>query len=150
MKKILKISTLVLLVILITGCGSSSKAFFIGDESTHIITDDQVSMYLLDDISNEEKVSFMIHNHTEKSITYGLAYKLEVQKEEIWHTVESDEAFNSIGLVLEPLASQQENIDFTNAFKKLPSGNYRVVKTFHIENEDTMEAIHVAGEFNIK
>lgn len=88
-----------------------------------------------------------IVNATEKEITFGVDYTLEVYLEGEWFVVPPKEEmfFIMIAQILEPGGTTQLEAMLSDAYGSLPEGKYRFVKSFWLEHGGTA----AAAEFKI-
>lgn len=74
-------------------------------------------------------LTYRIYNRTDEEIYYGVDYEIEVYQDGGWQSFDVDAAWIEIAVVLPANDNNEEAIDWTNIYGKLPKGKYRLIKT---------------------
>lgn len=81
---------------------------------------------------------FLIHNHSEEELVYGMHYSLSKLEGETWIPVDLDMAFIEIACLLPPKESAEESVYLQDFMTPLSSGTYRLEKILNgISYEET-------------
>ena len=149
MKKILTVFLIGMICFSLVGCSNNSVA--IGDKSEYIASDNLVSLKVKSESLTKSSVSLILENHTDDNYIYGNYYSIEYQKKDgIWYKIipNSKMNFNMIGYILKANDSNEIIINWEEAYGKLSSGKYRIIKEVYVESQQLEEPIDM-NEFEI-
>ncbi len=130
-------------ILLLAGCGKK-----LGEEFTdEVNTLTGVSLTVDEDKVSETGVAYTIDNQSDKDISFGHDYSLQMEKDGKWYQVEPKEA---IAVTMELLwlpagTSETYEIWWDSSYGKLASGHYRIVKSV----SDNESGYYLAGEFQL-
>ena len=149
MKKILFILFCCVLVLSITGCGSSKNDFEVGDKSDVQISDNGVSLSIKDGTLKNTGGTLVLKNSIDSTLFYDDVYEMEIRQDNEWHKINIEANFN--GPLWELKENSQEDIELNweHIYGKLVPGEYRIVKEVYFENEEDQK-FYIAVEFEIK
>lgn len=149
MKKILFILFCCVLVLSITGCGSSKNDFEVGDKSDVQISDNGVSLSIKDGTLKNTGGTLVLKNSIDSTLFYDDVYEMEIRQDNEWHKINIEANFN--GPLWELKGNSQEDIELNweHIYGKLAPGEYRIVKEVYFENEEDQK-FYIAVEFEIK
>lgn len=139
------------MVLGITGCGSSNT-FDVGNVSdVEISNNNDVTFSIKDDTLKNTGATFILKNDSDMDVQYGDSYEIEIEKDSRWHKINVELNFNLPAYTLKPKTSEEIEFKWENGYGKLAPGNYRILKSIDIEMEDgTFDTFYVAAEFTIK
>ena len=145
MKK--KIIIILIGVFLVVSLG----VYFIGIKShVKINTSKDITLTIKEGTLTNEKVTLILTNNSEKNISYGNPYQLEVKRFDGWHRIIKNPAFTLEAYVVYPKGSTEIEVNLKNIYGKLKKGTYRIIKNISYENEkDNFEDFNIAVEFKI-
>ena len=122
------------------------------EEKLQTIENGDISMYVIDDSITSKGATFVIKNNTDIECIYGVDYLLEKKIGDEWKEVDtltvSPLVWNLIGYTLNSNEQSEINIDWSIGYGELESGNYRLVKTFSMENDP--KVLNSYAEFTIR
>lgn len=149
MRKILAIILCVWTIFAITGCGKEKLE--IGLKSEKVISDMGVSLTVKKDSISKNGATFTLTNDTDENIIYGADYELEIEKDNEWHTFNTQLNFILIGYTLNAHDSKELNINWKNSYVNLEPGKYRLIKSIVFEKDTgDIGSFKIASEFEIK
>lgn len=139
------------MVLGITGCGSSNT-FDVGNVSdVEISNNNGVTLSIKDDTLKNTGATFILKNDSDMDVQYGDSYEIEIEKDSRWHKINVELNFNSPAYTLKTKTSEEIELKWENEYGKLAPGNYRILKSIDTEMEDgTFNTFYVAAEFTIK
>ena len=151
MKKLLSLSLISLLGLILIGCkniNADDNNSITEEESEYVITDDLVSLELIDILSNT-RATFVLINHTDDYYIYGERFLIEYEKDGTWYSIppKNPLIFISIGYILEPKKYINRTYDWT-PYYDLEASKYRLVTSVLPEMNHT-DLIYIAAEFII-
>lgn len=149
MKKILFILFCCVFILSITGCGSSKNDFEVGDKSDVQISDNGVSLSIKDGTLKNTGGTLVLKNSTNKLLYYDEYYKMEIKKDNKWHTINAELYFNDPLWKLKGNSQEDIELNWEHIYGKLAPGEYRIVKEVYFENEEDQK-FYIAVEFEIK
>lgn len=133
----------------ITGCTSTNN-FDIGGASDIEINDNNgVTLSIKDGTLKNTCATLILENNTNKLLHYDEYYKIEVKKDNIWHTINVDLYFNDPLWEVKQNSNEEIDLNWKDGYGKLASGEYRIIKKVYFENEKEQE-FYVSVEFVIK
>lgn len=130
-------------------------------DSNDIIPQRTESTLVLDDFSDvamtiesivDTKITVCINPSADEPVLFGEDYILEVKDGQKWYSlpVKDDIMFNSIGYGLKKGSSFQWSTDYEILYGKLPTGQYRIIKGFRIEQQQgSPREYYICAEFSI-
>lgn len=145
MKKVITMMSIIACLLLFNGCSSSNT---LGEESAYgenVNQLEDVTIELNKDtyLPQGDTFELKVFNHSDREITYGVPYELEMLHEGKWRKVETDEdiAFIMIAYILHP---DEESVDEISLeyYEPLEEGRYRIIRM--IEEEP------LAAEFTVR
>lgn len=135
----------------LAGCSHKKSNFDIGKESNIEILEKGVSLSIKEDTLTKIGATLILKNNNDVDIQLGDPYEMEIKKDGKWHKINVQLNFNSPAYVLKAKESREIEIDWKNAYGKLVKGEYRIIKSIGIENDDeTFDDFYVSAEFIIK
>ncbi len=139
MKKILLV---LLLSLLLTGCGKEKEASKID------IYNEDITFTVVEKTVTNSKATFILENKSNYSITYGEYYSIEKEKDNSWYEVEPKEEvwFNMQQFEQDANKEKKIKINWKDSYGKLKKGKYRIIKKITINESNKF----IAGEFVIK
>lgn len=151
MKKILNFGLILVLIVLLTGCGKIENKFDIGEISDiEVSTSNDISMVIKEGTLTNKGATIIITNNSDKDFIYGNPYEIEIKKDGEWHKINVELLFNSLGIILKSKESKEIKINWKDGYGKLASGTYRIIKSVSYEYEkDNYQTFDIAVEFNI-
>lgn len=139
------------MVLGITGCGVNKNEFDIGKESDVKIIEKDVSLSVKKNTLTKTSATLILKNDRPVEIQYGEPYEIEIKENGKWHKINVELAFNLPAYILKAKSQVEIKLDWENAYGKLASGDYRIIKSFDIKNvDDTYEKFYITAEFTIK
>lgn len=145
MKKSRKISVILIAVCFMMLCGCGIK---LGEEFTEEVNALEGAEFIVDaDQVTPTGITYTISNQSEKDLSYGRDYSLQQEKDGKWYRIEpKSELAVTLELLWIPAGNTDtEEISWEDAYGKLPSGNYRILKNF----SDNERGYYLTGEFSI-
>lgn len=130
-------------------------------DSNDIIPQRTESTLVLDDFSDvamtiesivDTKITVCINTSADEPVLFGEDYILEVKDGQKWYSlpVKDDIMFNSIGYGLKKGSSFQWSTDYEILYGKLPTGQYRIIKGFRIEQQQgSPREYYICAKFSI-
>lgn len=74
-----------------------------------------------------ESLPLVVENHDDRSVTYGVAFRLERLEGDEWAPVKLNRFFSTVALRLEPGMRRREKLQLP---ERLEPGKYRVIREF--------------------
>lgn len=151
-KTIIAILICGVMVLGITGCGSSKNDVNSDDKSNIEAVKNNISLSLKEGTLKNAGATFILKNNSDVNIIYGNPYWIEKETDGKWSKVKTIEDMNFTlpAFGLQPKETKEFKIDFEYGYGKLSPGKYRLVKDIDIEYEDdTRESFNVTAEFTI-
>ena len=150
-KTILAILLCGVMLLGVTGCETTND-FEIGNVSNIEINNDKdVTLSVKSGTLKNTGVTLILENDSDMDIEYGDSYEMEIEKDSRWHKINVELNFNLPAYILKSKTSKEIELKWENAYGKLASGNYRILKSIDIEMEGgTFDTFYVAAEFTIK
>lgn len=159
MKKIIITAALILLCASLMSCDMINRFFRddikLGDKSDGAKTEEQGALITLVS-SNSSSLTVRIENSTDSTWQSGNMrdYSLEAEKNGEWYTVNQvGELANTMELMIfAPGETLTHTFEFKERYGNLPSGKYRVVKSFWANKTETADAheFHLVCEFTVE
>ena len=151
MKKILNFGLILVLIVLLTGCGKIENKFDIGEISDiEVSTNNDISMSIKEGTLTNKGATIIITNNSDKNFIYGNPYEIEIKKDGKWHKIDVKLIFNEPAIILKSKESNEIKINWNDGYGKLASGTYRIIKSVSYEFEkDNYQTFDIAVEFNI-
>ncbi len=152
MKKRIFVSLICCFFILgLTGCGALKNKFDIGEKSDIEILEKGVTLAVKENTLTKTSATLILKNNNDVDIQLGDSYEIEIKKDGKWHKINVQLNFNSPAYVLKSNESREIEIDWKNAYGKLVKGEYRIIKSIGIKNNnETFDDFYVSAEFIIK
>lgn len=94
-----------------------------------------------------------ILNRTDKELTMGDDYELQVWKDEDWHQVDyiiDNAAFHAVGYMVRKDEPLRMDVNWTYFHGILPAGRYRITKTADVEEADGSVIYRLSAEFTLE
>lgn len=150
MKKILSITLLcIITTLVITGCGVEKESV-IGEKSSVQIIEREFSLSIKKDTLSQTGAVLVLKNNGKIDAQYGSSYEIEKKQNGEWHKIEAQLYFNMIAYSLKSNEVKEINLNWEKDYGKLSPGEYRLIKTIDIENDDgTFTSFNIAAEFTI-
>ena len=125
----------------------------IGEKSiVKIAETDDISFYIAELYSDGAEAH--IENNSDMTIHWGSEYNIEKKENDEWYTLEP--VTDSYAWTMEQRgiadgeSIQKEKYHWDWLYGDLPAGDYRIIKTFSLYNNDKLEKyINLAAEFSI-
>jgi len=150
-KTILAILVCGVMVLGLTGCGTDKNDFKVGKESNIEIVEKGVTLSIKENTLTNTGATFILKNEGNIDYGYGPAWEIEMKQDDEWHKIDVVLNFNSPSYQLSVNESKELNINWENSYGKLASGDYRIIKSIDVEQEDgTFEDFYVSAEFTIE
>lgn len=150
-KTILTILVCGFMVLGLTGCGTNKNEFDIGKESSVEPTTSDVTLTLKEGTLTNTGATFILKNEGNIDYGYGPSWEIEMKQDDEWHKIDVVLNFNSPSYQLSVNESKELNINWENSYGKLASGDYRIIKSIDVEQEDgTFDTFYVSAEFTIE
>ena len=152
MKKIiLTILLLGIIVLNLTGCGSSNT-FTIGDVSDmEISNNSDVSLSVKDGTLKNTSVTLILANDSDKLLRYDDVYEIEIKKDNEWHKINVELYFDMPLWEAKENSKEEIELNWEHEYGKLAKGNYRIIKEVYFEVDDNQEeSFYVSAEFTIE
>ena len=146
MKKIFIILLCGVLLFGVTGCGKNK--FRVGEKSTVEVVDKYVTFDLNEETLTNTSATVIFRNNREYNVNYGTLYELEIKQDGEWHKIDIEMFFNMPLLTLKSGETTELEFNWEDSHGELKAGEYRIVKSISVEN-DEVETFHVAAEFTI-
>lgn len=147
-----KISILLLLLVLMTGCEAID--YFRGiDYERSQLTDDQIISdelaVLLVLKAENGQIDYALYNDSHQLLYYNYPFQLEIYLYETWYVVvmEPNMVFSSTFMSLQPLDGFRESIMIEDFYKDLVSGRYRLVKEV---KDAQQQPFYVVSSFDLE
>ena len=135
----------------IAGCGVNKNEFDIGKVSDVEIIEKGVSLSVKKNTLTKTSATLILKNDSAVEVQYGEPYEIEIKKDGKWHKINVELNFNLPAYILKSNSQVEIKLDWENAYSKLASGDYRIIKSFDIKNvDDTFEKFYITAEFTIK
>ncbi len=106
-----------------------------------------ITLTIKEDTLTNEKVTLILTNNSDKNISYGNPYQLEIKRFDGWHRIIKNPAFTLEAYIVYPKGSTEIEVNLKNIYGKLKKGTYRIIKNIRYENEE--KSFNVASEFTI-
>lgn len=103
--------------------------------------------------ATSEGADLEIVNRTDKEVSFGEDYELQVWKDENWYQVEyiiDNWAFHMTAYIPEKDEPMQMDVTWTYFHGILPKGHYRITKTADIQEAEGPVKFRLAAEFTIE
>ena len=152
MKKIIfTILLLGIIVLNLTGCGSSNT-FTIGDVSDmEISNNSDVSLSVKDGTLKNTSVTLILANDSDKLLRYDDVYEIEIKKDNEWHKINVELYFDMPLWEVKENSKEEIELNWEHEYGKLAKGNYRIIKEVYFEVDDNQEeSFYVSAEFTIE
>lgn len=148
-KTILAILLCGVIMLGITGCGSSNT-FDIGSVSdVEIRNNNDVTLSIKDGTLKNTGVTLILKNDSDKLLYYDEYYKMEIKKDNEWHTINVELYFNDPLWIVKQNSKKEIKLNWEHGYGKLAKGDYRIIKKVYFENEEEQE-FYISAEFIIK
>ncbi len=152
-KTIIAILICGIMILGITGCGSSKHDVNVGYKSNVEVVKNNITLSLKEGTLKDTGATFILKNSSDITVLYGNPYWIEKETDGKWSKVKTVEDMNftlpEFGLL--PKETKEFNINFEYGYGKLAFGKYRLVKDITVEYEDdTRESFNVTAEFTIE
>ena len=148
-KTILAIIFIEFIILGVTGCGINNK-FDIGDKSNIESVKNNVSLSIKEGTLTKRGATLILKNDSDNAVQYGNPYEIEIKKNGIWYKINVELNFTLPAYVLKSKESKEIELNWENGYGKLATGEYRIIKSIDIENEDgTFKDFYVSVEFAI-
>lgn len=135
----------------IIGCEVNKNEFDIGKVSDVEIIEKGVSLSVKKNTLTKTSATLILKNDSAVEVQYGAPYEIEIKKDGKWHKINVELNFNLPAYILKSNSQVEIKLDWKNAYGKLASGDYRIIKSFDIKNvDDTFEKFYIIAEFTIK
>ncbi len=149
-KSVLGILFCIVILITITGC-RNEKELVVGEKSNIKIEEKDFSLSLKKDSLNKTGAILILKNNAKIDAQYDASYKIEKKQNNEWHKIDAQLYFNMMAYDLKPNEEKEIEVNWEKNYGKLSLGDYRIIKTIDIENEDgTFTSFNIAAEFTIK
>lgn len=139
----------------LTGLDNREQSFpeaTFGDvDAEEIIPVDGVTMTVTK--ATSEGASLEILNRTDKELTLGEDYELQVWEGENWHRVDyivDNWAFNMVAYIPDKDEPMRMDVTWTYFHGILPEGRYRITKTADIQEAEGRVTFRLAAEFTVE
>ena len=152
MKKIIfTILLLGIIVLNLTGCGSSNT-FTIGDVSDiEISNNSDVSLSVKDGTLKNTSVTLILANDSDKLLRYDDVYEIEIKKDNEWNKINVELYFDMPLWEVKENSKEEIELNWEHEYGKLAKGNYRIIKEVYFEVDDNQEeSFYVSAEFTIE
>jgi hypothetical protein len=90
---------------------------------------DTLYMEVKKDTVTQTSLTYHIYNLTNEELYYGVDYEIEVYRNNEWRHFDVEAAWIEIAVILPAHGKNEETIEWTNIYGKLPKGQYRLIKT---------------------
>lgn len=148
-KTIFTIMVVGIIVLGLTGC--EKNKLDIGKKSDIEITKNDVTLSIKDGTLTKTGATLILKNNSNVDVEYGNPYEIEIKQDGFWYKINVQLYFNSPAYGLKPNESEQIELNWKNSYGKLPSGEYRIIKSIDVEKEDgTFDSFYISAEFTIK
>ena len=139
------------MVLGITGCGVNKNEFDIGKESNIEIVEKGVTLSIKENTLTNTGATLVLKNDSEVDVQYGNPYEIEIKKDGEWHKINVELNFTLPAFILKPNETKEWEFSWENGYGELASGNYRIIKSIDVEQEDgTYKSFYVSAEFTIE
>ncbi len=150
-RKYLKVLSVFLVLILVTGCTSKKDSSDAKKEKELNRLNSNFVLMSIEDVNSivegVSEVKITINNYEKKSITFGQDYLLQKYTEGRWEDVPLAYSVLDFRYVVEP----QKACTYTCEFEtRLESGKYRLIKNYNIDNQIELGTKEISVEFNVK
>lgn len=150
-KTILTILVCGFMVLGLTGCGSETNKFDIGNKSDIQIVEKGVSLSIKEDTLTNTGATLILKNDSDVDVEYGNPYEMEIKKDGEWHKINVELNFTLPAFILKSKETKELELNWENGYGKLASGNYRIIKSIDVEKEDgNFDTFYVSAEFTIE
>ena len=150
-KTILTILVCWVMVLGLTGCGTDKKEFDVGKESNIEIVEKGVSLSIKENTLTNTGATLVLKNDSEVDVQYGNPYEIETKEDGEWHKMNVELYFTLPAFSLKAKESKELELKWENGYGKLASGDYRIIKSIDVEQEDGIyESFDVSAEFTIE
>lgn len=129
--------------LLLSGCGDK-----LGEEDTREVnTLEAVHLTVEEEAIKSTEITYTITNNSEKDLTYGRDYSLQIEKDGKWYQViPKQEIAITMDLLWVPAGSTESVVvNWEYSYGKLSEGHYRITKPIW----DNEQGYLLAGEFSI-
>lgn len=150
-KKIFIVMLFGLFLIGITGCGSTNN-FDIGSVSDiEVNNNNEVALYVKDGTLKKTGSTLVLENNTNKLLRYNEYYKMEIKKDNKWHTINAELYFNDPLWKLNENSKKEIELNWEEGYGELAPGEYRIIKEVYFESDTTQNTkFFVSAEFTIE
>lgn len=107
-----------------------------------------ITLTIKEDTLTNEKVTLILTNNSDKNISYGNPYQLEIKRIDGWHRIIKNPAFTLEAYRVYPKGSTEIEVNLKNIYGKLKKGTYRIIKKIRYEDEE--KSFNLAVEFKVK
>ncbi len=133
----------------VTGCGTTNE-FDIGNVSNlEINNNNNVTLSVKDGTLENTSATLILENNTDKLLRYDEYYKMEIKKDNEWHTINVELYFNDPLWGVNQNSKEEIELNWEHGYGKLAPGEYRIIKEVYFENEEEQE-FNISAEFTIK
>lgn len=150
MKKVLCFLCFSILSITLVGC--NQKSLKLKQKSNYEISNNDVIMTIDKGTVTNTGAKIQISNYTGQNYEYGAEFFIEYQKNGTWYMIipKNEMNFNMMSYLLVNDEIKEYNLNWESSYGKLPSGKYRIVKSFSLEKDQSKDDIYVSAEFTIE
>lgn len=139
------------IVFVLTGYGNNKNDFEVGIESTIKTSEKGVSLSVKKGTLSNKEVTLILRNDSDVDVEYGYPYEIEIKKDGKWYKINVEIDFILLSFGLKSKETKEIELNWENGYGILASGEYRIVKSIDIKNEDgTFETFYVSAEFPIE
>lgn len=155
-KNIFSIGILLVLLLLLFGCGNSNNGMNAADFDPTVYETvnnlEGVSMNVVEDTVSSTGLTVLLANDTDKEIIYSEDFVLETKIDDSWYQVptvlEENYGFNDIGFQVQPKSSAEWSVDWEWLHGSLENGEYRIVKkVLDFRGPGDFDEYHLAATF---
>ncbi len=152
MKKILYAIILCgILIVECTGCGKAKNKFIVGEESSIVITNNDVTLSIKDGTLTNKGATLVLKNDSDQDYQYGNPFEIEIKENGKWHKINVELNFTLPAFIIQSGETKEFPLSWENGYGKLASGTYRIIKNVDYQKENgNFERFHVAVEFTIE
>lgn len=122
-----------------------------GEKSDTVISN-MINMKIKENSLTKTSATIILNNKNNKTYTYGEGYSIEYNIDDIWYvaTPISPLDIDYIAYHLKPNEKWEQELDWTHYYGELPSGKYRVIKSFNVDETRDDTSYKARAEFIIE
>lgn len=153
MYKVLTFFTIFSLLLNFSGCANKINQFEIGEISKVEVSDNGVDLLVESDSITRTCATLVMENNSQNDVLYGEPYEIEIKIDDNWHKINVVINFVESLYLLKVNKSNGFNLEWNHTYGELPSGTYRIIKEFQIDNvtdDEITETFYSSAEFIIE